>query len=190
MSHGIILGFFVIALAGTAASTPAASPVPASRWMHVKVDQTVPEKETVRINMPLRLVADLLPLIEDGKFHKGHVSLDSLSVREVDLRKMLDLVRGAEDGEYVTADTPKETVRITKKDGLLLIRVHEAGEQGEDVQIKVRMDVLAALTSAQPDELDIVAAVEALGAEEADLITVNGPDETVHIWVDDRPASD
>ncbi|MDM7915090.1 MAG: hypothetical protein QUU85_07465, partial [Candidatus Eisenbacteria bacterium] len=60
----------------------------------------------------------------------------------------------------------------------------------QTVRIQVRMEVVDALLSGPEDELNLAAAVEAMQPEHGDLITVDGPDERVRIWVDDRNTTD
>lgn len=181
----------LLLIAGTVSFTAATPPEPSAYWLHVKVDQTGPERETVRLNLPIRLVSEVLPLIAEGDLQGGFVRLDSLGVHgDIDLRKMLAALKDADDGEYVTVERPDEKVRVVKEKGLLLIHVDEAGPVPQKVDIKVRMDVLEALLSGPPGQLNVSAAIAVLGSDEAELVTVREADETVRIWVDTRPTAD
>ncbi|MBM3286423.1 MAG: hypothetical protein FJY88_03590 [Candidatus Eisenbacteria bacterium] len=162
-----------------------------SKWLHVKVVETGEDGETVRINLPIKLVAAVLPAIDDSDFRKGIVRVDSLRKSNVDLRALLRAVREAENGEYVSIDGVDERVRIRKDDGVLYIDTEELGDDSEKVRVRLRMDVLEALLSGEEDELNILAAVQALDErDEGDLITVHSEDETVRIWIDSRDSSD
>ena len=162
-----------------------------THWLHVKVDQKAPEVETVRINLPIRLVAEVLPMIRDGRFHSGLVHLDSIGTSgDTDLKGMLAALKDSPDGEYVTVDSPTESVRIHKDKGLLLIKVRETGPEPEKVDIQVRMDVLEALLSGPPGQLNVSAAVAVIGSDEAELVSIQDDDETVRIWVDEKAAAD
>jgi hypothetical protein len=183
--------FALTAVVGFSTAAAAGKQEPSSHWLHVKVDQKAPEVETVRINLPIRLVSEVLPMIKEGQFHGGHVRLDSLGTHgDIDLRGTLAALKDAEDGEYVTVDSPDEKVRIQKKDGLLLIKVEELRPEPQTVDIKVRMDVLEALLSGPPGELNVSAAIDVLGSDEAELVTVQEADETVRIWVDGKATAD
>jgi hypothetical protein len=180
----------LIALGGLVASA-AGTPKADTYWLHVKVDQKGPDAETVRINLPIRLAAEVLPLIRDGRFHNGFVHVDSLGAYgDADLRRMLAALKDSPDGEYVTVDSPTETVRIRKDDGLLLITSRETGPEPETVDVRIRMDVLEALLSGPPGELNVSAAVAVIGSDEAELVTIHEADETVRIWVDGKAAAD
>jgi hypothetical protein len=181
----------LIALAGLTTLATAGTPNADTHWLHVKVDQKGPEAETVRINLPIRLVAEVLPMIKDGRFHGGYLHLDSLGTHgDMDFRGMLAALKDAPDGEYVTVDSPDEKVRINKEKGLLLIKVRNTGPEPEAVDVKVRMDILEALLSGPPGQLNVSAAVAVLGSDEAELVTVHEEDETVRIWVDGKATAD
>ena len=179
----IVLGGLTLFAAG--------APGADTHWLHVKVDQRAPETETVRMNLPIRLVSEVLPLIREGTFHDGRVHLDGLgSYGDTDLRGMLAALKESPDGEYVTVDSPTETVRIHKEKGLLLIETHDTGPKPETVDIKIRMDVLEALLTGPPGQLNVSAAVAVIGSDEAELVTIRGEDETVRIWVDGKATAD
>ncbi|MFB3909576.1 MAG: hypothetical protein ACE15D_14375 [Candidatus Eisenbacteria bacterium] len=171
------------------------APVPASaessRWLHVHVVDSGPDSETVRINVPVKLVSSLLPLVKDGEFQGGHLRLDGKDMDGKQLRAILAALREAENGEYVRVEGRDENVRIEKQSDQFLVHVvdHENGKP-ETVRIQVRMEVVDALLSGPEDELNLAAAVEAMQPEHGDLITVDGPDERVRIWVDDRNTTD
>jgi len=204
MANRTMLGCLLIGTAAAIflASTPALAG-PQSRWLHVRVEGKGPDVETVHVNLPLSLLETVLPAIDqdglrhgivrirrhDGDRHPvglGHSDLDA-----ADLRAILAAVRDAEDGEYVTVDDPDERVRVWKEKGLLCIDAEERGDSPEKVHVRIRMDVLSAMLTDDPDELDVVAAVRVLGErDEGDLIVVTGEDEAVHIWIDGSSASE
>jgi hypothetical protein len=186
MSRTLALALLILTLAVSVALAG-----PSTRWFHIRVEEKGENGETVRINLPVELVESILPIIDDNDFHHGTVRLDSKDVDAAQLRQMLAAVRDAEDGEYVTVDGPDEKVRIRKEDGILFINVDDRGEAPEQVNVKIRMDVLDAMLSGNSDELNIAAGLKKLGeADEGDLVTVYGDDETVHIWIDSRNSED
>lgn len=182
MSRKLTLALLMLALTGTAALAGAQS-----LWFHIRVDEKGTDGEIVRVNVPVKLVEAVLPMIEEKEFHHGTVRLDHHDVDAAQLRQMLAAVRDSEDGEYVTVDGPDEKVRIRKENGVLSIDVDEGGATPETVHVRVRMEVLDAMLSGQSDELDIAAGVQKLGEMgHGDIVTVHSDDETVRIWVDDK----
>jgi len=107
----------------------------------------------------------------------------------VDLRAVLEAVRTLDDGEFVTVESQQETIRVSKEGRFLLARIHERGDQGEQVAVKVPLALIDALLSGEKDELNIAAAIRALNELGDEVyIAVTSPDETVRVWVDSKKA--
>jgi len=159
-------------------------------WVHVSVDGGGDER--VRVNLPLSLVSTVLPLIEHDEFSHGRVRLDDCDLEREELVAMLRAVSEAEEGEYVTIEDGEDHVRVSKEKGVLLVKVQERGDEGDQVDIRVPVSVLEALVSGDEDELNVAAAVEALSKDaKGSLVTVNDDDGTlVKVWIDDRNLSD
>jgi D-arabinose 1-dehydrogenase-like Zn-dependent alcohol dehydrogenase len=123
---------------------------------------------------------------------------------------MLDAVRTAKDGEYVTVESKDDNVRVAKSSGYLYIHVTEkkpsektakaAGDKDSSaknatlkqskVEVKIPMKVVDALLSAGKDELDVVAALRALSANgDMELVSVKDDDNTVRVWIDSKNVS-
>ncbi|MFQ5663582.1 MAG: hypothetical protein ACE5HL_07110 [Terriglobia bacterium] len=157
------------------------------RWLHVYVKETGGKAETVRVNLPLSVAEKVLPAIQTDKLRGGKVKLRDVNVKGVDLRVLLEAVRGLGDGEFLTVESDKETVRAAKQGGYLIIKVQEGREGGDKVDVKIPFTVVEALLSGEEDELDILAAVRALNEHGDDvLVTVTDKSSTVRVWVDSR----
>jgi hypothetical protein len=187
---------------------PGPTPASAEPWLHIKVVETGPDAETVRVNVPLSLVEALAPLMDhaqdrdadageadDGdrtsRRHHHGMSLNNHDITPAEMRALLEAFHQAEDGEYVAVDGVDEKVRVTKSGGCFLVDVEDRGEEREQVKVKMRMEVLEALLSGGKDELNFQAAAKALrnhGGE--DLVTVISEDETVRIWIDEKKTTD
>lgn len=190
MSRFLIAGLAIL-LMGTGAKAHAKD----NLWVHVSVDGGSDETERVRVNLPLDLVSSVLPLIEQDEFHHGRVHFDNEDLDREQLVAILRAVSEADDGEYVTIEDEDDVVRVAKKDDVLTVNVQERdrhGNEGDHVDIQVPMKVVQALISGDEDELDVMAAVEALGKEKkGTLVTVNDDDGTlVKVWIDGRNAQD
>jgi hypothetical protein len=179
------------------------------QWIHVRVESKEDHGETVRVNVPVEMAAKVLPAINKNNLHDGKVRIDSSRMNDVDLRTILDAVRTARDGEYVTLQGNDNDVRVAKSAGYLYIHVTDksdgkkaaardgkpgakasAGHESK-VEIKVPMKVVDALFSAGKDELDLVAALKALSAHgDTELVTVKDAENKVRIWVDSKNVAD
>ena len=196
--------FPVSAMAQTAAKT--------DQWIHVRVESKDDGGETVRVNVPVDMAVKVLPAIKHEPLRDGKVHIECAHLDDVDLHAMLDAVRSAKDGEYVTVQGHENDVRIAKNAGYLYIHVTEkkfaektnardreskegqvkpASAKESKVEIKVPMKVVDALLSAGKDELDIVAALHALSANgDTELVSVKDSENTVRIWIDSKNISD
>jgi hypothetical protein len=181
-----LFGVPILILAGAAVLSAAED-----RWIHVKVEETSPQAEIVRINLPLSLAEKLLPAIHTNELHEGRVKVKEAKFNEVDIRAILDALRTAQDNEFVTVESDHENVRVAKAGGRLLIKVHENKNKSGTVDVSVPFSVVDALLSGEKDELNVLAAVRALSqAGDVELVTVNDKSSKVRIWVDSRNTAD
>jgi hypothetical protein len=179
------------------------------RWLHVRVVNTDAKGETVRVNVPLELAEKVLPAVNHDRLHNGKVKIDCEHMNDVDLRALVDAIRTAKDGEYVTVQGSENDVRVAKQGGFLLVHVMDHGRHGNsvkdesseksaifhvkenEVEIKVPMKVIDALFSAGKDELDLVAALHALSAQgDTELVSVKDHQNTVRVWLDSKNVAD
>jgi hypothetical protein len=180
------------------------------QWIHVRVESNDTKGETVRVNVPIEMAEKVLPAIKQDRLHDGKVKIDH-GTDDIDLRAIIDAVRTAKDGEYVTVQSNEDDVRVAKSAGYLYIHVTEkdhAGKTGakaegkegtgklasskhSKVEIKVPMKVVDALFSAGKDELDVVAALHALSTNgDTELVSVKDGENTVRVWIDSKNISD
>jgi len=182
-------------------STPPAKPAPSTtsataerteRWLHVRVISTDGRGETVRVNVPLELAEKVLPAVNHDRLHNGKLKIDSSEMNDVDLRTLMEAVRTAKAGEYVTVQGDANDVRVAKQGNHLIIHVlDKGGSKKSQVEVQVPMNVVDALLSAGKDELDLVAALHALGAQgDIELVSVKDSDNTVKVWLDSKNVAD
>lgn len=168
-------------------ATLVAQAAPKEQWLHVKVDNPA-EEERVRVNVPLALVAQVIPLANIEQLNNGRIRIDLGDSDSVDVKAILAAVRQAEDGEYATIENRSSKVRVRKSKGLLLVESAELDRDSrEKVNIRIPLAVADALvTDGADDELDVAAAVRALGTHPEDfLVEVEDGSERVRIWIDD-----
>lgn len=161
------------------------------RYLHIKVDDSA-KGESVNVNFPLSMAEKILPTVNKGNLHNGHVTIGHADMNGVDVRALLDALRTTPDNEFVTVKEKDQNVRIAKSNGNLIIHVTDTGKDGQKVDITVPIKVVDALFSnVKDDELDVAAAIRVLSdAGDAVLITVQDATEHVRIWVDSHGASE
>jgi hypothetical protein len=164
---------------------------PAERYLHIKVDD--PSKgESVNVNVPLSMAEKILPTVNKGSLHNGHVTIGKADLNDVDVRAILDALRTAQDNEFVTVKEKDQEVRVAKSNGNIIVHVRDSGKESQKVDVTVPMKVVDALLStAKENELDVAAALRALSdAGDALLVTVQDATQHVRIWVDSRNTQD
>lgn len=184
MRRKLTIGALVMALA-----MPLALAGGSGLWLHVKVDDG---DETVRVNVPLSLVESILPAIHVDEMQGGKLRIDAFDdadLEGVDLPQLWQAVRDLDDAEFVTIDGRHENVRVYKEGDFLRMDVEEHGD--EHVAVRVPMEVVDALFSGEPGELDLLAALNALGRYTTeDLVHIQDGRSVVRIWVDARNTID
>ncbi len=163
------------------------------RWLHIRVDDSGNEGERVRVNVPLELAEKVLPCIHSDKLHHGRVKIEG-NLEGVNLRDLMNAVRSAADGEFVTVQNRQENVRVAKQGNSFLVKVREKHSTRKDasqtVDIKVPFQVVEALLSGGEGELDVVAALHSLKTTaDTELVNVNDGAQIVRIWVDSRSTA-
>ncbi|MGD0403231.1 MAG: hypothetical protein ABSB66_08540 [Candidatus Acidiferrales bacterium] len=181
----------VCVLAAMVVAAPAAMAAPAERYLHITVSDAT-KGESVNVNVPLSMAEKILPTLNKGNLHNGHVTIGSAEMNDVDIRALLDALRTSPDDEFVTVKEKDQDVRVAKSNGNLVVHVRDGGKDGEKVDITIPMKVVDALLSnSKNNELDISAAIRALSdAGDALLITVEDASQHVRIWVDSKNASE
>jgi hypothetical protein len=165
------------------------------RWLHVRIINSDNKGETVRVNVPLDLAESVLPTINKNHLHNGKVTIDQAHLNDVDLHALMTAVRNAKDGEYVTVQGSDQDVRVAKQGGHLFVHVKDKSRgdnsKHSEVEIKIPMHVIDALLSAGKDELDIVAALHALGQQgDTELVSVKDSENTIRVWLDSKNVGD
>ena len=182
-----VVGVFCLMAASVTAMAASAMAAPPERYLHVRVEDAK-EGESVNVNLPLSIAEKLLPTINKGKLHDGHVTIGNADLNGIDVKGLLDAIRTAPDNEFVTVKQKDQDVRIAKSNGNLIVHVRSSEKEKENVDVTVPLKVVDALFStAKDNELDIAAAIRVLSdAGDALLITVQDASEHVRVWIDSR----
>jgi hypothetical protein len=190
LSPAGVLAQSATAPAKTSQSTNSA-PGNGDRWLHVRVISNEGKGETVRVNVPLELAEKVLPAVNHDRLHDGKVKID-VQASDVDLRAIMDAIRSAKDGEFVTVQSEQNDVRVAKESNHLIIHVVDKSNSKKcQVEIKVPMKVIDALLSAGKDELDLVAALHALSSQgDSELVSVKDSENTIKVWLDSKNVAD
>jgi hypothetical protein len=170
----------VVVLAATlvfAASVP--------RYLHVRVSNLTTH-EVVRVNLPLTLAEKIIPAINRGKLRDGKVQIGNFSADSVNVHAILDALKTAPEGEFVTIEDHENNVRVAKEHGQMVVHVIDK-KNNENVDVTIPWEVAQALISdTSDDQLNLEAAIKALeNVGDTTLVRVSG-EENVRVWVDSR----
>ena len=157
----------------------------AQRFIHVRVTNPA-NHEVVRVNVPLTLAERVIPAINHGQLRDGKVHVGNFRADNVNVRAILDALRTAPEGEFVTVQDTGNDVRVAKEHGLMVVHVIDK-HSNENVDVTIPWDVAQALISeTDEDQLNIEAAVKALqNVGDMNLVKISGHDN-VRVWVDSR----
>jgi hypothetical protein len=159
----------------------------AEKWLHIHVEEDGEHGETVKVNIPLSMVESMLPMISADELHHGKLDLDiDDDLEGIDLRELADALRDAPDADFVTVESDDESVRVAKEGDFLVVLAEERGRHSnETVRVRMPLAVVDALVGDDPNELDLLAALEVLGEYEGEaLVDVESDDSSVRIWID------
>lgn len=158
----------------------------ATRYLHVKVTNPT-SHELVRVNVPLTLAEKIIPAINHGDLRDGKIHIGNMNADKVNIRAILDALKTAPEGEFVTVQNTGDDVRVAKEHGQVVVHVIDKNSK-ERVDVTVPWDVVEALVSETTEnQLNVEAAIKALqNVGDTTLVRVSGSEENVRVWVDSR----
>jgi hypothetical protein len=177
----LVAAFSTLSL--TAAFAIAAS---STRYLHVRVSNPG-SHELVRVNVPLTLAEKVIPAINHGQLRDGKIQIGNFRADNVNIHAILDALKTAPEGEFVTVQDTGSNVRVAKERGQLVVHVIDRDSR-ENVDVTVPWDVAQALVSeTNEDQLNVEAGIKALETVgDTTLVRVSGGDENVRVWIDSR----
>jgi ribonuclease HI len=176
----------ILALSVVLLGTTLALAVTSVRYLHVRVSNPATH-ELVRVNVPLALAEKVIPAINHGQLQNGKVSIGDFKADNVNVRAILDALKNAPEGEFVTVEDPGDDVRVAKEHGQLVVHVIDKNSK-ENVDVTIPWDVAQALISdTGENQLNVEAAIKALETVgDTTLVRVSGHDDNVRVWIDSR----
>ena len=155
-----------------------------TRYLHVRVSNPATH-ELVRVNVPLTLAEKVIPAINHGQLRDGKVQIGNFRAENVNIHAILDVLKNAPEGNFVTVQDTGDDVRVAKERSQLVVHVSDKNS-GENVDVTIPWDVAQALISdTNEDQLNVEAAVKALqNVDDTTLVRVSGRGENVRVWID------
>ena len=177
---------FAAGFSALSLTTALAMAAPTIRYIHVRVSNPR-NHQIVRVNVPLELAEKVIPAINHGQLRDGKIQICDFRADNVNIHAILDALKTAPEGEFVTVQDTGNDVRVAKEHGRLVVHVIDK-HSGENVDVTVPWEVAQALVSdTNPDQLNVVAAVRVLAnVGDTTLVRVTSHDENVRVWIDSR----
>lgn len=157
-------------------------------WFHLTVNEAKDGSKVV-LNLPLSMVekaaGGFIP--KEARNGNGKIRVNDQEMSKAELQAMWNDLRRRPDMTFLSVEETDGKVKMAKQGNYLLIHAVDHGVKKENVQIRMPLGVVDALLSGPGEDLDVSAAMQALvRAGEGELITVDGEDETVRMWIDNR----
>ena len=84
-----------------------------ARYLHVKVTNPSTH-ELVRVNVPLMLAEKVTPAINHRELRNGKVHIGNFEANNVNIREILEALKSAPEGEFVTVQNIGNDVHVAK----------------------------------------------------------------------------
>lgn len=154
-------------------------------WIHVRVVEH-DDGNKVSVNLPLALAQVALEVAPRDIMEKGRLKLREKDITVADIRRLWTELKASGDAEFVTVEERDKTVRLARAGDYLHINVNERSGKNEKVQIRMPLTVVDALLSGSGESMDIGAALMQLKGQRGEIVTVDGSDSQVRIWIDEN----
>jgi hypothetical protein len=154
-------------------------------WIHVRVVENDDGKK-VSVNLPVSLAQVALEMAPRDVFEKGRLKLQQKDISVSDIRRLWAELKVSGDAEFVTVEEKEQTVRLARAGNFLHVDVNGRSGKNEKVQIRMPLAVVDALLSGEGDSMDIGAALDQLKGQRGEIVTIEGSDNQVRIWIDEN----
>ena len=154
-----------------------------TRWINVNVTENS-SNTNVEVHLPLNLVLTVLRNVDVENFHGGHVDLD---VGDLDMnwREIMQAVKEAPDGQFVTVTSDEADVSVRKEGGTLYVNVHAKDDDNAVVEVTVPLEMMDALSFGEDNTIDVVSLLESFDSlPNGTLVKVTSDEANVRVWIE------
>jgi hypothetical protein len=185
----VATGAAAVVATGLALAAPADG-----KWIHIRVVDGDDKATSVKVNMPVTALVSMADVIQDEHIKDGHVMIGHEGIDAEKLRNVWQSLRNAQDMEFITVESDDENVRVAKSGRFMIAKVNGHGHgrnsadtDGEQVQVRVPLEVVDALLDAPDGQLNIKSALETLASQHTgELVSVTEGSSKVKIWIDEK----
>jgi hypothetical protein len=175
--------FTLVAIAALLAA-PATYAQEETRWVNVHVTENS-SNTNVEVHLPLNLVLTVLRNVDVENFHGGHVDLHLDDDMDINFPEILQAVKDAPDGKFVTVTSDEADVNVHKQGGTLYVDVDQKEDEMAKVKVTVPMEMMDALSFGEDHTLDVAALLESFDKlPDGNLVTVTSQEANVRVWIE------
>jgi hypothetical protein len=175
--------FTLVAIAALLAA-PVAYGAEETRWVNVHVTENS-SNTNVEVHLPLNLVLTVLRNVDVENFHGGHVDLELDDDMDINFPEIMQAIKDAPDGKFVTVTSDEADVNVHKEGGTIYIDVNQKEDEMAKVQVTVPVEMMDALTFGEENTLDVAALLEAFdNLPDGELVRVTSNEANVRVWIE------
>jgi len=151
-------------------------------WIHVRVTEEGRRATTVEVNLPLRLVERLAPLVDARGKRDARICLGTTPMDVAELRAKWQRLSA---GEVLVEDDAVLMMQAGARGRELVVR---GRDRRDETVVTLPANVIDALLSGERDRLNLEAGVKALAAYGGgEIVAVQDDGARVRIWLDRNP---
>jgi len=175
--------FTLVAIVALLAA-PVAYGAEETRWVNVHVTENS-SNTNVEVHLPLNLVLTVLRNVDVENFHGGHVDLELDEDMDINFPEIMQAIKDAPDGKFVTVTSDEADVNVHKEKGTIYIDVNQKEDEMAKVQVTVPVEMMDALSFGEENTLDVAALLEAFdNLPNGELVKVTSNEANVRVWIE------
>ena len=175
--------FTLVAIVALLAA-PVAYGAEETRWVNVHVTENS-SNTNVEVHLPLNLVLTVLRNVDVENFHGGHVDLEIDEDMDINFPEIMQAVKDAPDGKFVTVTSDEADVNVHKQAGTLYVTVNQKEDEMAKVEVTMPMEMMDALSFGEKNTLDITALLQAFdNLPNGELVKVTSNEANVRVWIE------
>jgi hypothetical protein len=104
---------------------------------------------------------------------------------DINFPEILQAVKEAPDGKFVTVTSDEADVNVHKQGGTLYVDVNQKEDEMAKVKVTVPMEMMDALSFGEENTLDVAALLESFDKlPDGNLVTVTSDEANVRVWIE------
>ena len=173
----------LVAIAALLAA-PAAYAAENSRWINVHVTENS-SNTNVEVHLPLNLVLTVLRNVDVEHFHGGQVDLELDEDLDINLPEIMQAIKDAPDGKFVTVTSDEADVNVHKQAGTIFVSVNQKEDEMAQVEVTMPMELMDALSFGEENTLDVATLLQSFDKlPNGELVKVTSNEANVRVWIE------